>query len=131
VAVNSQSIAHEIVPAPMITASVPDVPTIIDDITHGVPIPTAIVSKIKFIDDVASESPIYDIVNSSKGSTPTIEHVFVLPPETELNIVINSSMLQLEICQSRGRLCFEEGRIMSQTAKDIHTNQSRIILNSS
>jgi hypothetical protein len=82
VAVNSQSIAHEIVPAPMITASVPDVPTIIDDITHGVPIPTAIVSKIKFIDDVASESPIYDIVNSSKGSTPTIEHVFVLPPET-------------------------------------------------
>jgi hypothetical protein len=56
----------------MITASVPDVPTIIDDITHGVPIPMAIVSKIKSIDDVASESPIYDNVNSSKGSTPTI-----------------------------------------------------------
>jgi len=70
VSVNSQSIAHEIVPAPMITASVPDVPTIIDDITQGVPIPMAIVSKIKSMDDVASESPIYDNVNSSKGSTP-------------------------------------------------------------
>ena len=69
-AVNSHTIAHEIVPAPMITASVPDVLTIIDDITHGVPIPMAIVSKIKSIDDVASESPIYDNVNSSKGSTP-------------------------------------------------------------
>ena len=70
VSVNSQSIAHEIVPARMITASVPDVLTIIDDITHGVPIPMAIVSKIKSMDDVASESPIYDNVNSSKGSTP-------------------------------------------------------------
>ena len=31
---------------------------------------------------VASESPIYDNVNFLKGSTSTIEHVFVLPPET-------------------------------------------------
>ena len=108
VSVNSQSITHEIVPAPMITASVPDVPTIIDDITHGVPIPMAIVSKIKSIDDVASESPIYDNVNSSKGSTPTIEHVFVLPPETGVKYCNQlKHVTTRKICRSRGWLCFK------------------------
>ena len=33
-------------------------------------------------DDVAFEYPIYDNGNSSKGLTPTIEHVSVMPPET-------------------------------------------------
>ena len=131
-AVNSHTIAHEIVPAPMITASVPDVPTIIDDITHGVPIPMAIVSKIKSIDDGASESPIYDNVNSSKGSTPTIEHVFVLPPETGVKYCN-----QLKHVTTRNtpkpRMALLQLRKNNEpmTAQDIHTNQSRIILNSS